>query len=425
MPQLKTLTAAARRVETYLAKQRIHLRHTQALEVVARVYGMPNWNTFQASAAKNPGLFQPGSPTGRISSTSPAIQSLPIPGVQACRSCGSPLDPEGYCAGQAECVYQNWLQAIPLSAFEPGVDLDSLAWRYGTIRRMRVSAQVRTDDHAVTAAFDAAPWFKRASAEAILALANIDWGGNYAADDVALYFSSRDERVGQVFDYCAIMKNTAHQVGFECYVDEGEAMAWLKCNAVDVWSRILCERHDVSLVEAQEDESRGRWGWAGPHGHACEPSFSSAGKAAMNAVAVLGLGREDTLAGAQDLAYRIRSAQAWELDGSPLLSSIDDCGQLELTGDPENEVFYLSWEDDGHTFADKITEDDLCHATLDGNKVLLPGEDGVRALVLYDLVPAAAPAPTRAALLKRAKWSCCPPPKAMVPMTCSCSRRKA
>ena len=91
-----------------------------------------------------------------------------------------------------------------------------------------VSAEAHSDDHHVEVNFNAAPWFQTATDEAIIALAECGWSGDYPADAVANWF--HDTETSKLFDYIdtnPTMSFTNDTVGFECRVDEKEARAWI------------------------------------------------------------------------------------------------------------------------------------------------------------------------------------------------------
>src|SRR5947207_601044 len=96
-----------------------------------------------------------------------------------------------------------------------------------------IQATVHTDDHAREVEFDAAPWFEQATDDDIRALADCAWGGDYPADAVAQFFEGKDEDIGDLFAYLGHANEArtamlADRIGFECHVDQDEALAWLK-----------------------------------------------------------------------------------------------------------------------------------------------------------------------------------------------------
>jgi hypothetical protein len=96
-----------------------------------------------------------------------------------------------------------------------------------------ILAEVHSDDHVFEVEFDATPWFEQASNEAIVALADCEWGGDYAADAVADFFSESNEQISDLFTYLHTIRNLrSHKDmnGFECHVNSEDAYAWLEAN---------------------------------------------------------------------------------------------------------------------------------------------------------------------------------------------------
>ncbi len=92
-----------------------------------------------------------------------------------------------------------------------------------------IRATVHPDDHAVEVHFDATPWFAASCESDILALAECGWGGDMPADNVAYFMEDVDKKVAEMFAYVHV----AHEkkgIGFECYVNEEDARAWLEAN---------------------------------------------------------------------------------------------------------------------------------------------------------------------------------------------------
>ena len=91
-----------------------------------------------------------------------------------------------------------------------------------------VKAEAHSDDHNSTATFDAAPWLWKATENEIIALAKCGWGGDYPADVVAR--DSDHPLITRLFGYLNMVNSTKteNKVGFECHVDEWDAIAWLK-----------------------------------------------------------------------------------------------------------------------------------------------------------------------------------------------------
>jgi hypothetical protein len=82
------------------------------------------------------------------------------------------------------------------------------------------------DHHVYEVDFDAQRWFTQASDNEILALAAAGWGRAEAADRVALFFEA-EPPVSDVFTFVHAMNGRRDAPGFECDVDDEDAMDWL------------------------------------------------------------------------------------------------------------------------------------------------------------------------------------------------------
>lgn len=94
-----------------------------------------------------------------------------------------------------------------------------------------ITAEAHSDDHIFEADFDATPWFKQATQEEIKELAECDWGGDKPADEVARFCSDHNEELSRMFTYLGLIADRPSkkdECGFECYVDEGSALQWLR-----------------------------------------------------------------------------------------------------------------------------------------------------------------------------------------------------
>lgn len=110
-------------------------------------------------------------------------------------------------------------------------------------KKFVISAEVHSDDFRAGAKFDAEEWFKTASEEKIRELAFCDWGGDYAADEVAQSFAATQPQVKHMFDYLAVspaMPN-GDTVGFECHVNMKDVAAWLKVNRPELYTTFVNE----------------------------------------------------------------------------------------------------------------------------------------------------------------------------------------
>jgi hypothetical protein len=90
-----------------------------------------------------------------------------------------------------------------------------------------IGAEVHTDDHDIEINFDASPWFAQASDSEIVELANCGWGGDLPADAVAQESVKWYPEIEAILDHKGPHKDLS---GFECHVDESDAIAWLEAN---------------------------------------------------------------------------------------------------------------------------------------------------------------------------------------------------
>jgi hypothetical protein len=105
-------------------------------------------------------------------------------------------------------------------------------------KKFAVPAECHSDDHAAEVKFDAAPWLKRASTKEILKLADCGWGGDYGADQVAMDMANKDADIAFMFKYVEARKRSGQDIGFECHVQEDEALAWLNDNRPRVFAKL-------------------------------------------------------------------------------------------------------------------------------------------------------------------------------------------
>lgn len=105
-------------------------------------------------------------------------------------------------------------------------------------KKFAVPAECHSDDHAVEVKFDAAIWLKRASTKKIIDLCRCEWGGDYAADQVAQDMAAVNEDIDLMFKYVFARKKSREDIGYECHVQETEARAWLKKNRPRVFAKL-------------------------------------------------------------------------------------------------------------------------------------------------------------------------------------------
>jgi len=101
-----------------------------------------------------------------------------------------------------------------------------------------IKAKCYSDDHCVEVAFDAARWFQQANDKDIIDLAGCGWGGDYAADAVAVYMAASDEHVAYMFKYLEARNGRRDAPGFECHVDEVAARVWLATHRPELLERL-------------------------------------------------------------------------------------------------------------------------------------------------------------------------------------------
>lgn len=98
-----------------------------------------------------------------------------------------------------------------------------------------IRAEVFSDDRIYEIKFDAAKWFEQADPSALRDLASCEWGGDYPADNVAEFFiNDKNSNVADLFDYLHRLHAHGKIMGFECYVNEVDALAWLQTHRPEV-----------------------------------------------------------------------------------------------------------------------------------------------------------------------------------------------
>lgn len=103
-----------------------------------------------------------------------------------------------------------------------------------------VQAKVHTDDYALEVAFDATPYLRAAPPEAIRALIECGFGGDYPADRVAEHFEDSNQDIKGLFDYLTARNRASRdRIGFEVRVDEHQAEEYLHRSG-DVGACVAC-----------------------------------------------------------------------------------------------------------------------------------------------------------------------------------------
>jgi len=91
-----------------------------------------------------------------------------------------------------------------------------------------IPAYCHTDDRRIDVEFDATPWFRQASNNEITDLAACGFGGDYPADEVAIWMADQHPGIANMFKYIEAVTTPRHSEGFECHVGEVAATAWVK-----------------------------------------------------------------------------------------------------------------------------------------------------------------------------------------------------
>jgi hypothetical protein len=106
-------------------------------------------------------------------------------------------------------------------------------------KKFVVPAECHSDDHVCECPFDAVSWLKKATTKKIVALSDCGWGGDYAADDVAMYMAGKNDNISFMFKYLEHKnKGKKEHIGFECHVQETEARAWLQKNRPLIFKKL-------------------------------------------------------------------------------------------------------------------------------------------------------------------------------------------
>ena len=109
-----------------------------------------------------------------------------------------------------------------------------------------INAVIHTDDYVFEVTFLANDWFLTATPAQIRHLAESDWGGDAAADCVALELTEANEEIHRLFDYLSLKnsgRNSQLSIGFEVYVDDRQAREWLRIHRPDILTVPDLKRH--------------------------------------------------------------------------------------------------------------------------------------------------------------------------------------
>ena len=89
-----------------------------------------------------------------------------------------------------------------------------------------IPAEIHSDDHVMKADFDALPWFENATGGEIEDLFGCYWGGDYAADAVAMRLEDSNPEIARVFEYVQLRRKGGDSIGFEVHIDPAAAKNW-------------------------------------------------------------------------------------------------------------------------------------------------------------------------------------------------------
>jgi len=103
-----------------------------------------------------------------------------------------------------------------------------------------VQAECHSDDRVIEVDFDATPWFVHASHKELIELARCGFGGDYPADEVAIWMSEEKDDIAEMFTYIRLVnkKRIKNMIGFECYVNRDQALEWIAKNIPTIYKRV-------------------------------------------------------------------------------------------------------------------------------------------------------------------------------------------
>ena len=109
-----------------------------------------------------------------------------------------------------------------------------------------IGAEIHSDDYVFEVPFLANEWFASATAAQICDLADCDWGGDAAADSVALDLPEANEEIQRLFDYLELKNSGRYRqgtTGFEVHVEEDQAREWLRVHRPEILSLPALKRY--------------------------------------------------------------------------------------------------------------------------------------------------------------------------------------
>jgi len=109
-----------------------------------------------------------------------------------------------------------------------------------------INAEAHSDDYVFEVPFLANEWFTSATPAQICNLVDCDWGGDAAADCIALELTEANEEIQRLFDYLSLKnsdRNRRESTGFEVHVEEDQAREWLRIHRPDILSLPALKRY--------------------------------------------------------------------------------------------------------------------------------------------------------------------------------------
>lgn len=158
-----------------------------------------------------------------------------------------------------------------------------------------VHAEFWSDDRVFEVNFDARLWLMQASEKEISEVIHTGYRGDYSTDNIAEFMEDKvgGEEIKEAYAYIHVLQRSRkNDIGSECLIDKEQMLKWLAQHRTQILANILCERHDVTISEAQEEEIRGMWDWLYQN-DACEHSFDTAEEAKLDAYRRLDLLSEE------------------------------------------------------------------------------------------------------------------------------------
>lgn len=107
---------------------------------------------------------------------------------------------------------------------------------------LTIPAQLRSDDWAKYAEFDASPWFATAPKEKILELARRGWGDDEVSNEAARHSAASNGAVADVLQYVMYLRHGGSPSGYKCVVNGVAALEWLAYHRRDVLAVLLTPR---------------------------------------------------------------------------------------------------------------------------------------------------------------------------------------